>query len=473
MYSDKFFFTSDDRFVLKRMRDFGIVRLLFIIFMHKKLWYFLLAVHVGIMIGFWLYTSGSFLTEGWSYALIALGRITGLLAAYFVLLQFFFVGRTPWLERVFGLDSLIRMHRRSGQWGILLLLVHPAFLAWGYGAGAGVGFFSQMSQFVFHSGDDLLAAAISLVLFLVVVGTSITLARKHFRYESWYGVHLLAYIAVFLSFGHQIEFGTEILSSNIFYAYWVLLYVVVFGHHLIFRFIQPLARSYRHQFRVSRVVKENANTCSVYITGNEMDKFSVQPGQFMIFRFLAKGLWWQAHPFSLSAMPANNEIRITMKAVGDFTTMAPARIVAGMRVVIDGPYGVFTSQKAATGSFLFIAGGIGITPIRSMMESLVKEQKDMVLLYGSRTAADAVFADELKRIAADGTARVVNVVSDDPAFLGEQGKIDQEKIKRLVPDAVNRDVYVCGPPPMMNGVIQALKDMGVPATQIHFEKFVL
>jgi ferredoxin-NADP reductase len=140
-------------------------------------------------------------------------------------------------------------------------------------------------------------------------------------------------------------------------------------------------------------------------------------------------------------------------------------------VLIDGPYGVFTAQKIVKNKILFIAGGIGITPIRSLMESLLQSGKEMVLVYGNRKEQDIVFGAELQNIVGNTHAKIINVLSDDQAFAGEKGIVDLERIKRLVPDAVDRDVFVCGPPPMMNGVVSALQKLGVPASRIHFEKF--
>jgi ferredoxin-NADP reductase len=160
-----------------------------------------------------------------------------------------------------------------------------------------------------------------------------------------------------------------------------------------------------------------------------------------------------------------------MKAVGDFTTALPPALRPGTRVLIDGPYGVFTAERLHKEKVLFIAGGIGITPIRSIMESLENSQKDMMLLYGNRSETDIVFGSELGAIVAKAGAKMIHILSNDPAYAGEKGIVDLEKIKRLVPDIMDRDVYVCGPPPMMNGVLATLANLGLPRSQVHFEKF--
>ncbi|MEK7556840.1 MAG: oxidoreductase, partial [Patescibacteria group bacterium] len=291
-------------------------------------------------------------------------------------------------------------------------------------------------------------------------------------YEAWYFLHLLVYVAVFLSLWHQFVVGTDLLASRVFYTYWVGIYTVVLGSHLIFRFGRPVYLFFRHQFRVSRIFRENYNTVSIYFTGKSTDQFNIYPGQFMILRFFTKGLWWQAHPFSLSRVPDGKEIRITAKAVGDFTQKLGS-VPVGTKVLIDGPYGIFTEWTNESPKVLFIAGGIGITPIRSLMERLVSRGREAVLLYANKTEKDIVFKKELEEVVKRYGGDIVHVLSDEPAYAGEKGFIDTNKIKRLVPDVAKRDVYLCGPPPMMKAVIAALQNLGVSAERIHWERFAL
>lgn len=395
-----------------------------------------------------------------------LGKLLGLLGGYMILLQFFFMGRLPFLERVFGLDTLSRYHQRNGRWGIVLILLHPVFLTLGYASLADVGLWAQFLDFL-SNYEDVSKALVGLVLFSTVVATSLVLVRSRLKYEFWYLVHLLAYLAVFFSYQHQFKVGSDLLASRFFYGYWTVLYILVFGAHLLFRCIRPLYLSTRHDFVVSRVVRETPTTVSVYISGNRLRDFGVQPGQFMIFRFLSKGFWWQAHPFSLSRPNNGEEIRITVKELGDFTREI-RNLQPGTRVVIDGPYGVFTKKVAHSAKILLIGGGIGITPLRSLAEQFAGEGRDVTLLYANRSLGDIPLRHELEAISG---LKLANILSDEPNFSGEKGRIDEEKIRRLVPDFKERDIYICGPVPMMEGLITTLKGMGVPSGQIHYEKF--
>ncbi|MDO8495129.1 MAG: ferredoxin reductase family protein [bacterium] len=437
----------------------------------KLFWQILLWANWAVILGFWWNGSGGLFNQGLPWALIALGRLAGLAAAYMILQQFFFMGRLPLLEGTFGLDKLSRIHHTNGQRGLVLLLFHPALLILGNKALSGEGFIGQFKLFLMDY-EHIWLALVGLSLFVAVVAVSLSIVMNKLRYESWYFVHLLVYGAIFSSFWHQIEGGTDLLRNQIFYGYWIALYTIVFTVHLTFRFLRPLYCNFRHGFYVGRIVRENYNTVSIYIRGRQLDKFNINPGQFMILRFLDKKLWWQAHPFSLSMMPNGQELRVTVKELGDFTKQ-----VAGLRestkIIIDGPYGVFTELFSSSPKVLFIAGGIGITPIRSLMEQMTKHKKDVSLLYSNRTQNDIVFRKELDEVAQNYNAKVTHILSDDPQYQGERGYVDKEKIQRLVPDLASREVFLCGPPSMMDAVIKMLKELGVPPPKIHFERFSL
>lgn len=438
----------------------------------KRFWQTVMWANWIIILLFWWKGSGSQLGDGFGLTMIALGRLAGLSAAYTILQQFFFMGRMPWLERVFGLDRLSRLHHDNGKRGLVLLLLHPLFLLVGYNSLSQLGLWGQTLSFL-SEYEHVLWAVIGLGLFVTVAGMSIFLSiRKRFRYETWYFVHLTAYVAVFLSFWHQIDIGEDLVSKQAFYWYWIGLYIAVFASHAVFRFVRPVWNYFRYGFYVSRIVPENHNTTSVYIGGRYLDSFHINPGQFMILRFFTGKLWWQAHPFSLSLVPDGKELRVTIKNVGDFTSQIPA-IPVGTRLMIDGPYGVFTELFSVSPKVLFIAGGIGITPIRSLMEAMARHKKDVALLYANRTERDIVFKKEFDEVTSRYGGTVTHVISDDPNYPGQKGRLDKEKIRQLVPDLKDREVYLCGPVSMMEAVRQALEDLGLAPSRIHYEEFSL
>jgi predicted ferric reductase len=224
---------------------------------------------------------------------------------------------------------------------------------------------------------------------------------------------------------------------------------------------------------VQKIVPETDTVNSVYITGKNIERLKVKPGQFIIVRFLAKNYIGEAHPFSISEIPKNNTIRMSIKAVGDFTKTI-GTIKPGTKVFIEGPYGIFTKEIAGDNNkLLFIAGGIGITPIRAVIEDSLRAGKDCILLYGNRFIKEIALKTELENLAAQKHYPIYHILSDEEMPAAEKGFVDKEKIQRLVTDIVERDVFLCGPPIMMSKVRPILKELGVPESKIHFELFSL
>lgn len=331
----------------------------------KALIYLLLLLNLGIIVYYWLKASPGLLLDS-SSALSGLGRLFGLLAAFFTLTQIVLIGRSPWIEKLFGLDKLTNIHRLNGYLVFFLIILHPVLLVISASSFTQLNFFYQFGQFL--ETKSLLLAAIATAIFIAIVFLSIYIVRSKMRYETWYYIHLLTYIAIALAFFHQVEFGTTITSSDLFQKYWYALYIFSFGSLIIFHWLMPYINFARFNFRISQIVAETENANSVVISGKNLSNWPGRPGQFITIRFLAKGFWWQSHPFSLSTKPDGQKIRITIKALGDFTKQIP-KLKAGTRVIIGGPFGTFTSAEAGT-KYLFIAGGVGITPIRSLIEEV-------------------------------------------------------------------------------------------------------
>jgi predicted ferric reductase len=436
----------------------------------KKFIYSIFFINLLIILFFWWNGSASLLSGRLPDIILAFGRLCGLLAVYFVLLQFVMRGRAVWIEHTFGLNNLATAHRLNGYLSISFITLHVLSILTSNSMISGNNIFIQAFIFV-TTYFDLLKAFLAFLLFITIVFFSIYIVRKRLKYETWYYIHLLTYLAILLAWGHQLNFGGDFASSQVFVWYWYTLYIFVFGNLLVFRFLRQGYLFVKYRFRVAEIVKEADNSASVYITGNNLSAFKSQPGQFFILRFLDTKRWMEAHPFSLSFVPKNNLFRLTIKNVGDFTSEI-TKLKKGTPILLDGPLGTFTSKSATKDKYLFIAGGVGITPIRSLIEELAVLKKDFILLYSNKTT-DIIFKKEL-----DGLVRQYNfpihyIISEDKSYKGEKGRIDAEKIKRLAPDFLKRDIYLCGPVPMMDSLIKTLQDLGVSHSSIHYERFSL
>ena len=213
---------------------------------------------------------------------------------------------------------------------------------------------------------------------------------------------------------------------------------------------------------------EAPGVVSLRLTGRNLDRLGARPGQFFLWRFLTRDGWWKSHPFSLSAAPDGRSLRITVKGLGDFTKPI-ASIPLGTRVVAEGPLGVFTLDARRLDRVALIAGGIGITPVRALLEEL---RGDVTSSTASSREEDVVFRDELRRSRGERGFAVHYVVGDHAAPGGER-LASAEHLLELVPDLTDRDVYVCGPPAMADFVVRSVRRAGVPRSHVHAERFAL
>ncbi len=446
--------------------------------MKKIVLMFLLVAQILIIVGFWFlnhvnHPMGNQLTGASVGQILAYGRLAGLLAVFGILFQLILIGRIKWVERTFGFDRITRLHHITGFSIVLLLIAHPLLVTIGHSMQAGTGFFEQYIDFC-KNWEDVLAAVIGTMIMSVAIIFSVLVLKKWVKYEVWYYIHLTFYIAVALILGHQFEVGTDFISNKMFADYWSALYAFTFANLIYYRIIRPIIFFIRHRFKISRLVSETGDATSVYIEGNQIGLFPVEAGQFMIVRFLTRGFRWESHPFSMSCLPNGKNLRISIKGVGDFTKRI-SDLKPGVSVFIDGPHGIFTSECCKSSKVLMIAGGIGITPIRSLTEEMLSMGRDVVLLYSNRNSASIVFEKELNGLvnSSSGRLKVIHVISDDPSWSGEKGRIDKEKITILVPDFREREVFLCGPPPMMKAVMLTLSNLGVPNKHMHYERFAL
>jgi predicted ferric reductase len=421
------------------------------------------------MFGLWIGHGGIEQFATAAGAAIAIGQLTALAGTYLALVQLVLMARSPWLDRTFGMDRLAVWHRWLGFATVWLLAAHGIFTTVGFAATDNQSILAEAWAMV-TTYPFVLMAIVSLALFVLVAVSSVRWARRRLTYETWYGLHLYAYLAIALGFAHQLVVGTDFMDDVLARAYWVALYVATVVLILAFRVGQPIAASLHHRLRVANVVAEGPGVVSIYLTGHDLDRLPVDAGQYFQWRFLTRETWWRTHPFSLSAAPNGRWLRITVKSLGDDTRSLPA-IPVGTRVFIEGPYGAMTLARRSRRGVLLIAGGIGIAPLRALYEALPPSTGDVALIYRASGQEDLVLRAELDEIARVRGHRVHYLVGRRGTRMLPTDPLGPEAIATLVPDAAQRDAYVCGPVAMMRGVEDALERLGIPREQIHAERF--
>ncbi|WP_405815065.1 ferredoxin reductase family protein [Streptomyces sp. NBC_01390] len=429
----------------------------------------LLVVGAGAAGVIWLWWNNTASLADTTAQVIAAGRITGLLAGYLMALVVLQMARVPALERRVGSDRVARWHAMSGRYTLSLVVAHVVLIMYGYALQAGKTFGDIVQQTIdsVNQLPDMGKAAIGTGLLVVIGLSSIGPVRRMIPYDLWYHVHLLTYAATFLTFWHQLTAGNEFVVEAAAKTAWYALYGSVTALVFWYRIITPIRLNMRHRLRVEAVIEETPGIVSVLMSGRKLHRMGAEAGQFFRWRFLSPGMRFSSHPYSLSAAPRPNMLRITVKAIGDHSS-ALRELEPGTRVWAEGPYGALTASKRSQGKVLLVAGGVGITPMRALFETLPGAAGDLTLLYRANSTQDLALWDELSTIANERGARLMYAVNSPD---GERPDISAESLRRKLPDIDDHDVFLCGPPGFAQGVYEALRGAGVPARRIHHESF--
>jgi predicted ferric reductase len=396
-------------------------------------------------------------------ALTAVGRMTGLLSGYAMIVTVALSARIGPLERAIGQDRLIRWHRRLGPYGLYLLLAHVILITLGYAGLAQTGVLAQVWQLVLTYQGMLGAAVGTLLLFMAGI-TSYKRARRRMRYETWWAVHLYTYLALLFAFQHQVDNGASFVGQPLATIWWTALWVGLLAAVIGWRILLPVARSVSHGVRVAGVVRESPGIVSIVLEGRRLDRLPVAGGQFFQWRFLTRGAWWQAHPFSLSHVPHEHRMRITVKDLGDHSADL-ASMPIGTPVFIEGPYGRFTADAATGHKVLLVGAGVGATPLRSLLQDL-DEHADVAVLLRGRDQRALVLRDEITAEVERRGGRIWEALGPR-----ERLAITAGTLRRAMPDIAERDVFVCGPDEFTTSIATACRAAGVPTGRIHFESF--
>ena len=402
-----------------------------------------------------------------------LGRCFALLAFAIIVLQVVLASRLKWVERPFGLNLTFPFHRRMGTFAAILLLLHPPLMALG-GGGWHLLYGLNVDWFI-------LVGKATLVLLLINVGLSLWRVRLGVRFEKWRLWHdILGPLVLVLAFTHS-WYASNDFKGRPMQVLWVTFLpvaVLLFVYH---RLIRPLQLR-DHLYRVPEVKQEADKVWTIKFAPPPGEpRFDFLPGQFQfVTLFRGGGLPVEEHHFTIASSPTETGFHAsTIKESGDFTASI-GQTKPGDTAAIQAPFGRFSYVfYPEARDLVFIAGGIGITPLMSNLRHMRDTQADrrVLLLYANRTESDIVFKEELTQMEA-GTkpellvAHILSKPGED--WPGETGHLDREKLARLAGDRLTTGTYfLCCPPPMLQGLVQTLLDLGVAEERIHFEYFSL
>lgn len=429
----------------------------------------LIALSGALVVGMWIRHGGLAQVGSLGGTLTAVGQVTALLGTWLALVGILLMSRAPWIDRTVPTDRLLRWHRLTGFWCVWLIVGHAASTTLGWAIADGVSVIEELRTLL--GFRDILASVAALGLFVLVAVTSMRFARRRLSRETWYGIHLYVYLALVLAFFHELSMGSDLaIGDQAALGYWVALYVVALGSLLVWRVAAPIVLTLRHRPVVVGVVPEAPGVVSIVLAGRRFDRMAVRAGQFFQVRLLTGGGWWRPHPFSISAMPDGRTLRFTVRDLGDDTSRMMA-LRPGTRAFLEGPYGTFTTEEVGDQGVALFAGGIGITPLRAMLEELPPGLGRAVLLFRASSWEEIVFREELDALAAERGFSVRYLVGRRGSPEMPVDPLAPEWIEQLVPDIRRRVSFICGSDGFMDRVEAGLRTLKVPTERIHAERF--
>lgn len=400
-----------------------------------------------------------------------IAKLFALTAATMLMLQPVLSARLRCIERPFGLDIVLRFHRNMAVLALVLLLAHPVLIAIS-GAGWSLLYSIDLPWYI-------LTGKAALGLVIVNVLASLLFSRLPITFERWrLGHDILGPVILLLIVLHAPILGHDLTHGPQRYVAFVV-FAVVAGLFVYHRLIRPRLLA-AHPWTVGEVRKEAEGVHTVVLEPPPgRAGYTHDPGQFHFITFKrGRSLPEEEHHWTISSSAQQaGAVASTIKNSGDFTsTIDQTR--AGDTAVVHGPFGRFSYVHYPERQLCFVAGGIGITPLMSMLRTMRDrgETRSVVLLYANRTREDIVFAEELAAMAnMPGGApdlRLVHVLSrPDEDWDGERGHIDRALIEKHIQSPAQHGWYLCGPGGLVQAVLGALSAMEVPDHRIHKEKF--
>jgi predicted ferric reductase len=398
---------------------------------------------------------------------LELASALGIVALTLLALQLALPARVGAVARPLGAEVAIRLHRHIADVMVAAIAAHLALVV--------VGEPSNLALF-----DPLgapwraQAALASSVALGVLIASSVLRRRLRLPYARWRGLHnVLGIGALALGLLHAIGVDRYLTHGPSALLATGVCGVGLFGL-VELRFLRP-RRLARRAYVVERVDKERGGASTLALRADGHRGHCFRPGQFAWLKLAEAPHALVEHPFSYSSSAHRPERpTFTIKAYGAFTSQVP-QLQPGTRLLVDGPHGSYRPRRHAE-RFVLIAGGIGITPVISLLRTAADggDRRPFLLVYGSLRWEEVILREELEHLQRRLDLRVVHVLTEPPpAWVGEAGFIDTDLLARHLPADLGRsDVFICGPPPMLTAALTGLESLGVAPEHVHAEQFV-
>lgn len=414
--------------------------------------------------------TGPYTNRQWIYEL---GKSFGLMGFVLIALQFIIAARQRWLSRHYGLDIFFSFHKGMAVFGGFLLLSHPILMS------IGARHFDIITST--SVAWYIWLGRIALLLLFVHIVISIFRSKFRIKFERWRLLHNLLGVALLLSvFIHSLNASYGDLQLTSMRILWGSLFLLALGFYSTHKFIIPAVLK-KKAYTVADVRQETHNVWTLSLKPPEdQQRYDYQPGQFHFINLhRGRSLPEEEHHFTISSSPTqNNVVSSTIKESGDFTsTIGETKV--GDKASIQAPFGRFSYVfHPEDRDIVFITGGIGVTPVISMLRHMKDTEADLNVLHicVNRTEKDILFRDELTAMTQNEKPRlkVVHVLSRaDENWQGEKGHLNTEILDKYVDRYDDKTFYIVCPPKMRKTVMSILKDKGIKSKQIRTEVFEL
>jgi predicted ferric reductase len=395
------------------------------------------------------------------------GKVFGVTAAALVFFQVLLVSHLKFLDRIFSLNRLVTFHRMKGLAIAFLALVHPILII------AAENF--TLFPFEKRYWPEFLGVAV-FIFILVIVTTANWRLMLHFAYDQWLRFHRLMTVVAIALMTIHILFVSETFTSGVphtfvFVAAGINLMLIL---RLWFRRLFPGKR----RFVVSNVEPAGKDVYSIDVQPCDGQILDHIPGQFAFITPVSVNVPKEEHPFTISSTPSRPDtLQFVIRSLGDWTSKI-SRLKAGETMFIDGPYGLFSHMiSSERDPIIMIAGGIGITPMLSMLRYMadVDDSRRILLIWSNRTKEHIVFPEEFKALEQRlQHFHIIHLITRDSEGKNQIGRLDQNRLERLLKGwRRTSNIFICGPLEMMKEMTRAVKNIGFSSARVYKEDFKL
>ncbi len=387
----------------------------------------------------------------------SIGQILGLIGMVLFSINLILAGHLKFLDKYFkGLDKVYLNHSKLGAIAFSMLLFHPLFLVIKY-----ITISTKEAALFFIPFINMPITWGIISLFIMIVLISFTFYIK-LKYHIWKMSHKFMTLAFFFAVLHIIFISSDVSRNNFLRYYIILLALAAIIIIARKTFLEKFPLN-KFKYKVKNIIQLNKDILEI-----EMEpinrKMDFSPGQFAFFSFINGDVSAESHPFSISSSNQDNNLKITVKNLGDYTGLL-FNLKPGTEVLIDGPYGYFSYKNIKNKNQIWIAGGIGITPFASMAKVLETEY-NVDLYYSIKEKNEAVYLKDFEDISLKNPNFRFNLWD-----ASSKGYITCDLVCSISKGFENKDIFLCGPPMFMESIKNQFVALGVDINKIHYENF--